>query len=230
MNQMSPILEADYRGREMTEVSFDDDDVGGGGLRLGGFRAVDFFGDGSFYLLDSPGHAVGHLCGLARTTLAGQPAGSAGGNSDTFMLLGGDVAHHGGEFRPTPYLSLPSTLDPSPIPGIHPGVCPGDVMAQQHRLHPGEGSWTQPFLLPSGNAAHDLGKALESIETVEKFDGHPEVFTCLAHDNSLVGVVGCFPDETANGWREKGWKEKVLWRWLGDFYGGVNKEGGLGER
>ncbi len=31
--------------------------------------AVDYFGDGSFLPLDGPGHAIGHLCGLARTTV-----------------------------------------------------------------------------------------------------------------------------------------------------------------
>lgn len=233
-NQTSPILESDYAGRELREISFDDDSsssgggVGGGGrgrgLKLGRFRAVDFFGDGSFYLLDTPGHAVGHMCGLARTTAAENEDDDT---NTTFMLLGGDVAHHGGEVRPTPYLPLPRTLDPSPLPGTRPGgLCPGEVMARQHRLYPGEEAWTQPFVLPSGDAAHDLAKALQSVVGVEEFDGHPRVFTCLAHDASLVGVVGCFPHETANGWWEKGWREKSMWRWLGDYYGGVEGEHG----
>ena len=46
----SPILESDYEGRALNEIDFRDT-----GLRLGQFRAMDFFGDGSFYLLDSPG-------------------------------------------------------------------------------------------------------------------------------------------------------------------------------
>jgi hypothetical protein len=32
------------------EISFDESD-----LEIGGFRALDYFGDGSFYLLDAPG-------------------------------------------------------------------------------------------------------------------------------------------------------------------------------
>ncbi|KAK1145896.1 hypothetical protein N8T08_003842 [Aspergillus melleus] len=48
-NPESRILEANYQGRELREVSFDE------GLRLGRFRVLDYFGDGSFYLLDSPG-------------------------------------------------------------------------------------------------------------------------------------------------------------------------------
>lgn len=49
----SPILESDYEGRTVNEIDFQ-----GTGLRLGQFRAMDFFGDGSFYLLDSPGVSV----------------------------------------------------------------------------------------------------------------------------------------------------------------------------
>ena len=49
-NQESPILERDYEGRELKELSFEESD-----LKLGKLRAVDYFGDGSFYLLDTPG-------------------------------------------------------------------------------------------------------------------------------------------------------------------------------
>ncbi len=30
-------------------------------------KAFDFFGDGSFWLVNAPGHMPGHLSGLART-------------------------------------------------------------------------------------------------------------------------------------------------------------------
>ena len=43
------IHESDYAGRELREIAFD------GELTIGGFKAFDYFGDGSFYLLDSPG-------------------------------------------------------------------------------------------------------------------------------------------------------------------------------
>lgn len=59
------------RGRFVRELTFEegeDHPV----LSIGDFKAIDFFGDGSFYLLDTPGHAVGHLCGLARTSTAGE--------------------------------------------------------------------------------------------------------------------------------------------------------------
>ena len=51
------ILESDYEGREIFEIDFENE----GGLSIGGFRAVDFFGDGSFYLLDTPGVSLAFL-------------------------------------------------------------------------------------------------------------------------------------------------------------------------
>lgn len=49
---------------------------------LGTFaHAVDFFGDGSMYLVDAPGHCPGHISCLARVA------------EDTFLFLAGDLCH-----------------------------------------------------------------------------------------------------------------------------------------
>ncbi|KAJ7434328.1 Metallo-hydrolase/oxidoreductase [Mycena galericulata] len=45
-------------------------------------RAVDYFGDGSVYIIDTPGHCAGHITALARTSSDG-----------AWIYLGGDVAH-----------------------------------------------------------------------------------------------------------------------------------------
>jgi glyoxylase-like metal-dependent hydrolase (beta-lactamase superfamily II) len=44
-------------------------------------RCIDFFGDGSFYLLDAPGHLPGHIMALAKT------------GDDEYVLMGGDACH-----------------------------------------------------------------------------------------------------------------------------------------
>lgn len=41
-----------FRGRQLREIDFTN------AFPIGDFRAVDFFGDGSFYLLDSPGVCI----------------------------------------------------------------------------------------------------------------------------------------------------------------------------
>ena len=46
-------------------------------------RALDFYGDGSLYIIDSPGHLPGHINVLARTSSDG-----------AWIYLAGDSAHH----------------------------------------------------------------------------------------------------------------------------------------
>lgn len=135
------------------EIDFDSSS-----LKLGRFRAFDYWGDGSFYILDSPGHTLSHLCALARTT------------SDTFILMGGDVCHHGGEFRPTEYLPLPKEIQPDPrkpLPanGRPMTSCPG---AFYEAVHP-EHSVTKPFYLLSKTMATDHAKAVDSAKKVTNF-------------------------------------------------------------
>lgn len=57
----------------------------GGWSRIGAFSAVgDIFSDGSLYVVDAPGHAVGHQMLLVRV----------GNDGDDFILLSGDCFHH----------------------------------------------------------------------------------------------------------------------------------------
>ncbi|RDW58285.1 metallo-hydrolase [Coleophoma crateriformis] len=107
--------EVDLAGREV--VGLEEPDFT---LNVGGFGAIDYFGDGSFYLLNAPGHSIGHLNALARTT----------SNPDTFILLAADSVHLGGELRPTEALPLPNSID---VQGIVPRPCPIEDMLQLHR-------------------------------------------------------------------------------------------------
>ncbi|CAI0645418.1 unnamed protein product [Colletotrichum noveboracense] len=73
------LLDSDFSGRELRELSFAESSI-----RVGSFPAIDYFGDGSFYILDAPGHTVGHVNALARVTT----------NPDSFILMGADTCHH----------------------------------------------------------------------------------------------------------------------------------------
>lgn len=59
---------------------------------------------------------------------------------------------------------------------------------------------------------------------MEGFDAHDNVLTIIAHDDTMVNVVGVFPNTLANDWKSKGWREKGLWRFLGDFGVAVEAE------
>ncbi|OJD29674.1 metallo-beta-lactamase superfamily protein [Diplodia corticola] len=218
VNPNSPFLESDYKGRKIREIDFS---THPNRLQLGRFDAIDFFGDGSFYLINTPGHALGHVCGLSRTT------------PTTFILTGGDAAgHHGGELRPSPYLPLPSHLSPSPFSlprPFQPGTaCPGSLLEQRIQAPRGrDPGATTPFykLAPTGMPDFELDVAQATVDWLAAFDGDERVLVVTAHDAKLKGVVEFFP-KTANAWRERGWKAEGLWRFLEDFKGAVGEEGG----
>ena len=180
------------------------------------------FNDGSFYLLDAPGHTIGHICALARTTI-GQ-----NGESDTFIFMGADSCHHGGEFRPSPHLPLPDSITPHPFvaEARNAQVCPGAMFEKIHPAHnslktEGEGDWkSTPFFQP-GPATHNMEDTVKTIHKLQEADAGDRVFTIMAHDESLVNIVEYFP-KPANDWYKKGWARDGKWRFLRDFQKAVD--------
>jgi glyoxylase-like metal-dependent hydrolase (beta-lactamase superfamily II) len=191
----------------MREISFE------GSFNIGGFAAHDFFGDGSFYLLSTPGHTIGHMSALARTT------------ASTFVFLGGDCCHYAGAYRPSPYLPLPSSFKPSPFtPNDSHSFCPGSAFQAAHPKH----SATEPFLDLCGPVPHDIEAARVSIRGMEAFDASDDVLVIIAHDATLLGVMDLYP-KSLNGWKESSTKPASRWRFLGDLKdavdGNANMEG-----
>ncbi|CEI63560.1 hypothetical protein FVEN_g6691 [Fusarium venenatum] len=195
----SQVNETAWQGRELIEIEFS----GEAALDIGKFQAYDFYGDGSFYLLNSPGHAVGHMSALARTTA----------DPPSFMLLGGDIAHHCGEFRPSPYTPLPEMISPNPL-GHTLSACPGRLFLSVHPCKDPE----RPFFDPTvGPVWHDEGLlAKESIDKLIEADAYDNIFPVMAHDMTLVGTVDLYPKK-ANNWMSKRWKEDTRWGFCGDF-------------
>lgn len=197
---------AAYRGRTVREIAFE----GPRALQIGRFPAYDYFGDGSLYLLDSPGHCVGHLCALARTTTG----------PDTFVFLGGDAAHHCSEFRPSSHVPLPESITPNPDPE--------QQQEQQQRHVPFcPGSWYEDLQTPRGRDpkgplwqpafGHDMDQVMSTIEKMQEYDGCGDVFVILAHDSTLrTPDVPLFPTPV-NDWKARGLGEKLRWAWIGDI-------------
>lgn len=195
-NPESPLCESDFEGRNVREI-----ESSSFSFKIGQFPAFDYFGDDSFYLLHSPGHTVGHLCGLARVT------------PQTFVFMGGDCCHHGGEFRPTEYLPLPENIPPAPMSKFGLGGCPGAYMVEH--VHP-KRSATQPFYNIVQGFSHDHDEAVRSIRKLEEFDASDDVLVCIAHDHTLLGNIDFYP-ETINDWKAKKYSDKVRWTFCGDF-------------
>lgn len=199
-NKDSTLLDSDFEGREVREVDIKGE---GKGIKIGRFHAYDYFGDGSFYLLDTPGHSIGHQCGLARTS----------SSPDSFVFMGGDAAHHGGEFRPTEYLPLPKEIQPSPLKRKQP-VCPGHLLAD---INPHQKA-DVPFYYVTSSFANDKKLADWTIDGLGEFDAQENVLMLMAHDDAVVdpGQIDFYP-KTLNEWYQKGIKEKIKWLFLGDL-------------
>ncbi|KAG7443893.1 uncharacterized protein BT62DRAFT_1078088 [Guyanagaster necrorhizus] len=179
----SPLLESDFVGRKVTQLALDDFV-----LTIGDYDALDYFSDGSLYILNSPGHQSGHITVLARVT------------PTTFVLLGGDSCHHMGQIRPTAdlYKHFP---------------CPGRILESLGDLS--VSSRTTPLLsVPSGQSSYaDPEIARETITKLSTLDTSPDILVLIAHDCTVPGVIDEFP-ESVNDWKAKGWKEKLTWAFL----------------
>ena len=197
----SPVLEKDLQGRKVHEISFDPN------VRIGPYPSHDLFGDGSFYLLDVPGHAIGHISGFARTT------------PDTFVLMGGDVCHYGGSYHPTEWAPLPSTIPASvPLDKRFRTPCPCSVFQGSHREP--ENYRTKSFYQVTqekGGWYLDPPLAQESVDKLEQFDANENVLVCVAHDGGLLPALNWFPNGTINDWKAKGWKESSQWGFVNEL-------------
>jgi glyoxylase-like metal-dependent hydrolase (beta-lactamase superfamily II) len=203
VNHESPFYDADFDGRNLREITFHESSI-----QIGRLRAHDYFGDGSFYLLDTPGHTAGHISALVRTTL------------DTFILLGGDICHFAGMYRPSDYLPMPdilpteAALDPR-IP--HP--CPCSLFTACHPNGP-DRAQTTPYYRPSGSSAswyEDPVEAQRSIHGMQGFDASDNVFVAIAHDPCLAEVCTVFPHGKLNDWKRNDWKTRVHWGFLNEL-------------
>lgn len=203
-NEASPILESDYAGRELREISFTDS-----GISVGRMPAFDYFGDGSFYLVDAPGHAVGHLCGLARVTTSPR---------SSFVFLGGDGCHHMSQLRPSAFRNLPDVLDPSPL--RHLPVCPGamfePLLRREATDEPDRGRALVEISTGPNSVHADPAEAARTVAKMQEVDAVDDVFVVIAHDRNLKGLVDPFP-ATLDDFAVKGWQAASRWSFLTDF-------------
>lgn len=215
----SPVSASDFANRTLTEITFPPE-----GLHIGGLRAHDFFGDGSFYLLDTPGHCVGHICGLARTTAS----------PSTFVFMGGDICHFPGDYRPSPGRPLPDPVSADVLDkhASFPVPCPCSLFTEHHprardQDDPRSTPWYQVTDHPRA-AYIDVPTARESVGKMQAFDDSEDVLVCIAHDPTLLEVLPTLNagEETLNEWKARGWKERCHWGWLNQLPRGEGREPG----
>ncbi|CAK7202831.1 hypothetical protein SEUCBS139899_005558 [Sporothrix eucalyptigena] len=208
----SPVLASDLKGHRLHEPLYE--------TNVAGFAAHDYFGDGSFYILDVPGHATGHICGLARTT------------PESFVFLGADAYHFAGVIRPTAYVPMPATIPVNQLDvGHYQSPCSCSHFSAYHPATKSKGaapenettSRTQPFYdisTSSGSVYVHPKEAQESVDRIKTLDAHPCVFVCVAHDNALfekLPLLNSSPEKDINDWQTAGYKTNTRWAFLNEL-------------
>ena len=135
--------------------------------------------------------------------------------------MGGDIASHCGEFRPSKYHPLPAMISPNPLfppSEQNHDPCPGHLFEKINR----DGRNDIPFYCfgtwPDGEAAaEDEPAAMESVRKLQVLDTPMNyILVILAHDEHISEVIDLFPKDI-NQWQQKGWGGKSRWLFLGDF-------------
>lgn len=225
INPDATVLDSAFHGRSVNEIDFGK--YGSAFTNIGGFRAMDFWRDGSFWLLECPGHTGHHLGALCRTT------------PDSWVFMGADCCRkccpvwtfqrraksHGfyqtadlnedsvAQLRPNQFRALPQSLPAKMMSSLgSPQSSPCPCAQLLHLLHTSGKSDTAiyelaPFL------QEDASKAQETLEKLKAFDGRDDVMVVLAHDPSFLDILDFFP-RSINDWMAKGWDEQARWLFL----------------
>jgi hypothetical protein len=138
--------------------------------------------------------------------------------------MGGDIASHAGEFRPSEHHPLPEWIFPNPFEPFSAQPCPGALIKAIHPEKRGDRPFYHLGVWPDGEvAAENMDQANESLEKLRVYDMRlDQVLVIIAHDETMLDVLDFFPKDV-NQWREKGWGQKSRWMWLRDFHAAVNK-------
>jgi hypothetical protein len=143
------------------------------------------------------------MCGLARTTV----------NPDTFVLLGGDICHYAGIFRPSQYLPVPDTISPNPCTShSSASLCPGHAWEELQSSR-GRKATDSLFDMTYGL---DIPLAMQTRDQLQELDCHEDVFVIIAHDSTVRDGVEHFP-QTLNDWKAKGWGQQLKWQFFQDL-------------
>ncbi|KAJ6455399.1 beta-lactamase-like protein [Mycena sanguinolenta] len=199
-NPNATLQASDFVGHAVIKIDF-----ASSNLTFAGMKAVDHFGDGSLYLLDTPGHLPGHITALARVT------------ATSFLVLGGDTYHHAGQARPRPAFQK-----------AYP--CPAHLLEESKSAVSTDYFWSHDSTLGKfdllSRAAQLLAlsdspdsfyadpvTATVSLEKVATFDADDDFFIVAAHDISLRSSIPYFP-AYINGWQKSGLKQQAVWNFI----------------
>ncbi|KAJ7654512.1 beta-lactamase-like protein [Mycena polygramma] len=191
---------SDFAGHQVTKLDF-----ATANLTFSGIKAIDYFGDGSFYLLNTPGHVAGHMSALARVTLS------------SFIVLGGDAFHHAGEARPRPQFQKNFPCPAHLLEETKTSISTDYFWSPRSR----DGAFDMRSRVQQLLATSDLPDSFYadpvtsqiSLEKLATFDADPDIFVLIAHDVSLREYLPYFP-RSLNNWKASQLKERTVWNFV----------------
>ena len=221
INVDSHVHQSAFEGRDLIELDFSANSV----LKVGGLRAIDWFDDGSLYLLEAPGRSPEHIMALARTS------------ADKFVLLAGGAADHYGVFRPSPLTPLPSAFSLSPLePLTSASSFPISLLEHVHPSAHSSSFRTTPFYEPTQFRMPDSAAGRATLAALQAFDASKDVWVVLGHDTSFRDSGILFPAANLARWEETAGedastgrnsrKDVAHWRFLSDFRKAVEERQG----
>ncbi|KAF7357430.1 Metallo-beta-lactamase superfamily protein [Mycena sanguinolenta] len=180
-NPNATLQASDFAGHNVIKIDF-----ASSNLTFAGMKAVDHFGDGSLYLLDTPGHLPGHITGLARVT------------PTSFLVLAYPCPAHLLEESKSA-VSTDYFWSHDSAPGAF------DLPSRAAQL-------LALSDLPDSFYADPVTAAV-SLEKVATFDADDDFFIITAHDISLRSSIPYFP-AYINGWQQSGLKQQAVWNFI----------------
>lgn len=130
---------------------------------LGDFTAHDFFGDGSFFLVNTPGHMKSHMC-------------------DSVRMSNTQVCVHGRRY----YVVMDRSDHPATVFFQSPDrSCIYDLVEPDKDQKLSSDQLQEPFYRPSPGVHQDLGILEESLKAVRMFDGDDRMLILLDHGSSV---------------------------------------------
>ncbi|KAJ7097367.1 hypothetical protein C8R44DRAFT_989069 [Mycena epipterygia] len=196
-NPNATLQASDFAGHNITKLDFSATN-----LTFSGLKAIDYFGDGSFYLLDTPAPTRSYKRPRACYT-------------DHIRLFG--WRYVSSRWTSPPAASVPGEFS---LPRASVGE---DQEGRLHRLLlvPRVGmfdllSRAQQFFSISdipGSFYADPVTSQISLEKLATFDANPNFFVIAAHDLSLVSSLPYFP-ASLNGWKASNLKASTVWNFV----------------
>ncbi|KAH8834697.1 beta-lactamase-like protein [Flagelloscypha sp. PMI_526] len=198
-NPNGTLLATDFANRTVTELDFTTSK-----MKIGGFTALDYFKDGSLYILDVPGHMPGHITALLRV----QPT--------SFVFLSADTFHHAGQVRPTAALHKAVPISDELLSSAHDHISRdyfrsggNDTTGFDFKTRSG------PFFqIPELGFYSDPATSRTSQIGIEAFDANDDVFVVASHDSTIYPLTSEDKTTAFNDWKALGFKKQVTWQFV----------------